>query len=569
LTAAQLALATTEARMKNSSVAPSARGSVGINDLAPPDAAPEEVLKNLIHQRMDEASRLGRLLITYGENHDEVTKSRTFIASMDRQIQQLYAQINSGAGSANVSALAASLQSLRTNEATIRKMYEDLQKEVQEVGEKNWQILNLRSEADKLQSELNEIKSTIERLTVEEAVGGRLAVINYGELPRHPDKDRRAALAGAGGFGGAVLGFAIIALWGLLDGRMRQIADARSQLPRFSKLLGVLPSLPENLSDPAQSAIAAHCVHQIRTLLQIQQGANGHRVLAVTSPSPGDGKTSLTIALGLSFAASGAKTLLIDCDMYGRRLTARLTSSGVRKLGQILLYNRRISDEQLSQALERARCAGRKLGETLIDMHAVNEKDVAHALGVQARMDAGLFGAIRGDQLADCVLRTGVSNLHLMPLGTDDPRQAALITPISMRPILDEAARQFDVVLVDTGPILGSSEAAVIASEVDGVVLTISRGGQRNLAQNAVNYLNSMNAHLEGIVFNRARPDDILRSGYSSSVSMSPGEKDKPEKTHEATTAGAGHWPKRLGPVAHAVSSESPTLRPPGDEKNS
>ena len=65
-------------------------------------------------------------------------------------------------------------------------------------------------------------------------------------------------------------------------------------------LLGILPNLPDRLSDPEQAAIAAHCVHQIRTMLQINGGVEGgeRRVFAVTSASPGDGKTSLTLALG-------------------------------------------------------------------------------------------------------------------------------------------------------------------------------------------------------------------------------------------------------------------------------
>ena len=92
-------------------------------------------------------------------------------------------------------------------------------------------------------------------------------------------------------------------------------------------LLGILPNLPDRLTDPAQAATAAHCVHQIRTMLQINAGEDSN-VFAVTSASPGDGKTSLTLALGLSFAASGSRTLLIDCDLVGAGLTSRLDMGG-------------------------------------------------------------------------------------------------------------------------------------------------------------------------------------------------------------------------------------------------
>src|SRR4030095_8899345 len=71
-------------------------------------------------------------------------------------------------------------------------------------------------------------------------------------------------------------------------------------------LLGILPNLPDRLTDPDQAATAAHCVHQIAAMLKITSGGDDQQVYAVTSAQPGDGKTSLTLALALSFAASGS-----------------------------------------------------------------------------------------------------------------------------------------------------------------------------------------------------------------------------------------------------------------------
>src|SRR4029079_11029440 len=108
--------------------------------------------------------------------------------------------------------------------------------------------------------------------------------------------------------------------------------DGVSNVP----LLGILPRLPEKLSDPEQAAVAAHCIHQIRIMLQVGQNPDQCRTFMVTSASTGDGKTSLTMALGLSFAASGRKTLGIDCDMVGQGLTHRLKAHGVAGLIETL-----------------------------------------------------------------------------------------------------------------------------------------------------------------------------------------------------------------------------------------
>src|SRR6202041_3456826 len=63
---------------------------------------------------------------------------------------------------------------------------------------------------------------------------------------------------------------------------------------------------------------------QIRTIFKISQNNDEPQILAVTSAAPGDGKTSLTLALGLSYAACGTRTLLIDCDLVGAGLTSRM-----------------------------------------------------------------------------------------------------------------------------------------------------------------------------------------------------------------------------------------------------
>src|SRR5690606_36365955 len=123
-----------------------------------------------------------------------------------------------------------------------------------------------------------------------------------------------------GGLAGSGLGVGLVLLLGLLNPRIRFIADAENQYPR---LLGALPNLPEKLSDPVEAMVAAQCVHQIRMMLQPRARLERARTLTVTSAAAGTGKTSLTLALALSFAAAGARTLVIDGDIVGMGLTRR------------------------------------------------------------------------------------------------------------------------------------------------------------------------------------------------------------------------------------------------------
>src|SRR5256885_14103285 len=104
-------------------------------------------------------------------------------------------------------------------------------------------------------------------------------------------------------FWGAVLRLGRMLLAGVMDRRYRYSDEPGVDVSGIT-LLGILPNLPDRLSDPEQAAIAAHCVHQIRTMLQINGSAIGAagpeasddpRVFAGTSAAPGAGKARLAL----------------------------------------------------------------------------------------------------------------------------------------------------------------------------------------------------------------------------------------------------------------------------------
>src|SRR5207248_4165295 len=147
--------------------------------------------------------------------------------------------------------------------------------------------------------------------------------------------------------------------------------------------------------------------HQIRTMLQINgssigaagpEAAEDRRVFAVTSAAPGDGKTSLTLALGLSYAACGTRTLLIDCDLVGGGLTSRM------------------------------------------NVHA----------------SEGVLEAITNRNLLQYVRQTDVADVAILPVGSAGNLHASTLSPQALRRLTEEAEKHFETVLIDTGPILGS-----------------------------------------------------------------------------------------------------------------
>jgi Mrp family chromosome partitioning ATPase len=489
-----------------------------------------------------------------GDQHRTVLDEKSKLASIDEQLQQttkLYQQLMMSepdqVSSASPLTSGKSVAELQREAQSVQAMLTDVKKSVDDLGAQYASVQSAQADADDLKARLDETTRRIEQMNTEMGVGGRISVVTP-DFPLEPAKDKRIAFASVGGLGMAALGFGFVLLLGLVDRRVRHISDVQSG--RCNRILGVLPLLPaEDESDPEQAMIAAHGVHQIRMLLERPEEGAG-KVIAITSASPGAGKTSLTLALGLSFAASGSRTLMIDCDIIGGGLSAKMKKGSRRRLGHVLRRLGLITTEQLVDALKESRKLHEPIGQTLIRQGVVTSADVEHAVDVQRDTLVGLREALNGDPANECITGAGSQNLFLMPLGSARRQHVSQLSFSALKRLIDQVSGWFDVVLIDTGPVLGSLEASLVASASDQVVLMVAKGEQRPLIDRAVQQLNNAGAHLSGIVLNRAADADMQASGFSSSTSRMSGQSTK---HHLPELRAVHHEHLKLGPIGGAV----------------
>ncbi len=429
-----------------------------------------------------------------------------------------------------------------------------------EISQKKNQLDQLKEEIENSKRQLADTRVRIMTLEVEINAGqDRISVLSEGTSPTKPSNGgKRKQLAALGGMAGASLGVSIVLLFGLADPRLRTIDDARTGLYQ-ARMLGILPSLPEDLSDPQQASIAAHCVHHIRTMLQVGVTPDQHRVYSVTSPGAGTGKTSLTLALGLSFAASDSRTLLIDCDLVGGGLTRRVAAVVRRRIGHLLQKHGLVTPQQIEEALHVAQERQIRLGEALIELGYIQAEALDRVLNLQEQSLLGVMDACNGEPFDHCIAETGVKNLCILPTGTAMARHAASLSPGAVSRLVAQARAKFDIVLIDTGPILGSLEASVVAGTVDGTVLIVSRGDHRAVCDKSVEYLQSIRANLLGIVFNRAEVHDFERSSFTSLASLTSLRPNDGEVVEGEIIDGEAS--SRLGPVGSAVATTSRIAR--------
>jgi capsular exopolysaccharide synthesis family protein len=197
----------------------------------------------------------------------------------------------------------------------------------------------------------------------------------------------------------------------------------------------------------------------VRTALFFNSRGHGHRIFQVTSPDMGDGKSTLAANVAISIAQAGKSVLLIDAD-----------------------FRRPCIHKLFSITAER-----------------------------------GLASVIAGEaELDDVIVPSGVPGLSVLPCGPHPPNPAELLTIPRFKELLDYLRERYDLVLLDTPPLLAVTDPCVVVPHVDGVLLTIRVGKNvRPHASRAKDILVSLGAKIVGVVVNEADRYAASVYGYS------------------------------------------------------
>jgi tyrosine-protein kinase Etk/Wzc len=236
-----------------------------------------------------------------------------------------------------------------------------------------------------------------------------------------------------------------------VDTRVRDPEDA--QRAASVGVIGLIPELrgvigrPLTLAEDEQT-LGAEAYRKLRTNLRFVR-AERPRAIAVTSPSPEEGKSVTAANLALAIAQQGQSVLIVDADL---------------------------------------------------------RRPVQHEIfGVQR--SPGLSDALVGlvEPLAAVQPYADMPNAYIMACGTEAPNPAELLGSDAFARFLAAMLDRFDTVIIDTPPVNLVTDAAVIGSVCDGVLLVAESGRtDRAVLASSVNELRSARGSVLGIVLNRA-----------------------------------------------------------------
>lgn len=438
-------------------------------DALPPEllAENDRALGRLLDQRRSLEMERDALLRRYAPGHRAVLQIEDELeilaAMIEGQAELARLQPGLADAAAQLAAPALKAQRLREQRAELVRLRDRTRDEATELGEIQLSIKQLREEAARAEEQLSRARTRLDGLEIEMREGsiGRISIVDPGSPPLKPSTDRRIPLAVMGGLGGAGLGVASIGLLGFLSPRYRFIGDL-DDTTRNVFVFGAVPEL--DAADPESRELVAASVHQVRSVIDARLLGTSDRALvhAVTSAGAAEGKSTIALRLARSFAATGRKTLLIDGDMIGRRLSA--------------------------------------------EFHLLGEGGFADAV-------TGAAGA------GNTVHETGMQDLFLMPCGRTDLVDPEAVSARRVGDLLEPLQQVFHAIVIDTGPILGSLEAQAISAASDEVMLVVTRGREVRQVKLAIDRLHRLGTRKIGVVFNRATRQDMERSTSISATS--------------------------------------------------
>lgn len=284
--------------------------------------------------------------------------------------------------------------------------------------------------------------------------------------PRYPSSPNKKLILGVGTAAGLGIGSTLALLIGLANKKVSDAwtAEEVTQLPVLAAVQHASAFKQKKapwtsvVHDTPQS-VHAESFRNLRASIELLDGQQDTRVIAISSALPGDGKTTVAAELAICCALKWEKVLLIDCDL--RRAT---------------LSN----------------------------------------LFIEANNIPGLTDCLSGDKpLPDAIVGTNFKNLDFLSAGTRITSSSELITSKALGEILADCRARYDKIIIDTAPVLTVRDTLILSQHVDLLNIVVKSGITKssNLKE-MMNLFRKHDTKATGLVINSLRPKRSEKQYY-------------------------------------------------------
>jgi succinoglycan biosynthesis transport protein ExoP len=375
----------------------------------------------------------------------------------------------------------------------------DSREEARKIESKTNVLMEKKLEYDRLKRKVesyNDMTALLERKNQEALIRQaekpeEISIVRPARLAATPINPPKTVTTGAlGVLIGLILGLVTAFIVETFDTSLGAIEDVEETLG--AQVLGVIPhadtkeileslaeqypeggkgdafKTPHLVSHFSPNSMIAESFRALRTNIQFKGAGDKVKTVGVTSASPQEGKTLVSINLAITMAQAGMKTLLVGSDMRKPMLARIFGVEMGPGLADILLGNHPWQDTV----------------KTITDL-------------------------IMGKMTLDEIMMTpGLDNLHLITSGAIPPNPAILIESKRLETFIEEAKMIYDLIVFDSPPILSTADAAILGAKMDGVLLTYRVGTvSKGLLKRSSTQLEQVKCNVLGVILNGMKPE--------------------------------------------------------------
>ena len=263
-----------------------------------------------------------------------------------------------------------------------------------------------------------------EALINEQSTTGSVLVLNYARVPKVPAKPNRKLIILIGlvlGIGSAI-GYALVLNY--FDKRVKSPEDIEEKninllgwVPKVSALSSNGKKGKEFIIANNSDSVASEAFKAIRTRIRYSMVEGEAKTILITSSAPGEGKSTISVNLAGSFAMANKRTVIIDCDLRKPRV---------------------------------------------------------HSIFNEKRFPGFTDYFIGRATFEEIERKTDIENLTLITAGTIPPNPSEILDSRGMKSFLRKLSNEFDIVIVDSPPVLTVTDAEILSRIVDETILVVS-----------------------------------------------------------------------------------------------
>jgi capsular exopolysaccharide synthesis family protein len=420
----------------------------------------DPVIQDLKRRLVVLETREAELSSRYLEQHPELLAVR-------KSIEVIHATVKTELQT-NARSQKRRLREQQRIEAALREELEMAKSEqfsIAQIDREYQKLIRHRDRNKELFDSLN--KRFIEVTMTGKVKANNIRILEAAVPPRIPIYPKRSVALGAAAFLGLLLGVILAFIRYFADATVKGWSDVEELSDE--KVLGVLPVIGGQSATPKSRASREQCRNRdlyiyekpksataeaartLRTNLDFLASTRPLKSLLITSAVPQEGKSTISVNTAISFATSGRRVLLVEADLRRPRLATSF--------------------------------------------------EVDAAMGLSAYL-AGT------DTTPDAFLQaTTVENLDLLVAGPVPPNPAELLQTERFDALLGLMASRYDLVILDSPPVLAVTDALILARKVDAMLMVVrAEYTSRHTLRDGLRQLRAVQAPLAGIVLNHQRP---------------------------------------------------------------